>query len=137
MVEPILKVGPKLTSVSMNALFVHFSAVLICSLASVAAAQDVSLQTETEKLAEDSSWYGEPTSPVHVTPRMIIQQKAQLRAQQRIARMESLKWYGFSASRPLYNATPFTGIPSPRYEMPGGRPFAWYPYSGASVIIVR
>lgn len=107
-------------------------------LADAATAQEVRRDLVVEEPAADApdSWYEETTTMAQPTPRMIIQQKAQLRAIQRMARMESMKWYGMSPSRPLYNATPFTGIPSPRYEMPGGRPFAWHP-ADTRVLIVR
>lgn len=122
----------------MFASFVRATAfVCVCSLGSLSLAQHDMLESSKPKATEDSSWYGAPTTPQQLTPRMIIQQKAQMRAYQRMARMESLKWYGFSASRPLSNATPFAGVPAPRYEMPGGRPFSWYPYQGPSVVIVR
>lgn len=111
---------------------------VVCLLATTSGAQGLDRQLVSERPAdESSSWYGDSTAPGQMTPRMIIQQKAQMRAYQRIARMESLKWYGFSASRPLSNATPFAGTPAPRYEMPGGRPFSWHPYRGTSVVIVR
>ncbi len=112
---------------------------IVFACAVMASGQGIEKQLLDEETSneESSSWYGESSSPVQMTPRMIIQQKVQMRAHQRIARMESLKWYGFSAARPLSSATPFAGVPSPRYEMPGGRPFAWYPYRGTSVVIVR
>ncbi|MCO6045381.1 hypothetical protein NG895_15840 [Aeoliella sp. ICT_H6.2] len=115
-------------------------ALSLVSLAAVpAAAQQFgdAISSESQMVEESSSWYGENTSPQPVTPRMIIQQKAQMRAFQRMARMESMKWYGMSASRPLANAVPFSGVPSPRYQMPGGRPFAWYPYPSSTVVITR
>jgi len=85
---------------------------------------------------DEGSWYAAP-SVVQMTPRMIIQEKAQTRAYQRIARIESMKWYGMSASRPTTSSTPLMGIPSPRWQMPGGRPFAWTPSRGPSVMVVR
>jgi hypothetical protein len=115
---------------------------IVCSCAATTSAQGFERQIVAEEPASDesSSWYAEttPTTPTtQPTPRMIIQQKAQMRAHQRIARIESMKWYGFSAARPMANATPFSGVPAPRYEMPGGRPFSWHPYRGTSVVIVR
>jgi hypothetical protein len=80
----------------------------------------------------DSSQYTKPT------PQEIIQYKAQLRAQQRMTRMASMEWYGMSASRPRASVTPFTGLYSPIWQMPGGRPMAWTPSRFAQpVIIVR
>lgn len=80
----------------------------------------------------DSSQYAKPT------PQEIIQYKAQVRAQQRMTRMASMEWYGMSASRPRASVTPFTGLYSPVWQMPGGRPLAWTPSRFAQpVIIVR
>lgn len=90
---------------------------------------------DPQDAAERDRWYQQ--TAVAPTPQMIIQQKAQVRAYQRIARIESMKWYGMSAARPRSSATPFTGIPTPRWEMPGGRPSAWTPYRGTQVYIVR
>lgn len=67
-----------------------------------------------------------------VDPLQMHMQKSAARAMQRQARIASLKWYGMSASRPTASAVPHTGIYSPQWQMPGGRPYAWYPrpYSG-------
>jgi hypothetical protein len=56
----------------------------------------------------------------------IAQQKAMERAAQRMARLDSMRWYGFSASRPTASGMPFTTMYSPAWQQPGGRPFAWY-----------
>lgn len=84
----------------------------------------------------DAGYYESPRAAP--TPREIIQYKAQVRSQQRMTRMASMEWYGMSASRPRASVTPFTGLYSPVWQMPGGRPFAWSPtYQQPSVIIVR
>lgn len=109
--------------------------VALALLSSKAPAQNGGRESLTEPpTAESDSWYGESTPQPAVTPRMIIQQKAQMRAYQRMARMESMKWYGMNASRPVSNATPFSGVPSPRWEMPGARSFSWYPPRTVRVI---
>lgn len=125
------------SSIMISTLSRTFLFLLVCSMGVVASAQTGgrALIDEKPPAEESSSWYGE-SSPQQLTPRMIIQQKAQMRAYQRMARIESMKWYGMSASRPLSNAVPFSGVPSPRYEMPGGRPFSWYP-ARTNVVIVR
>lgn len=131
---------PYPASMNMTAFFLRTSTfIFLGAMATVASAQNYERPSVAEQpgAEQSSDWYGESTAMQPMTPRMIIQQKAQMRAHQRMARMESMKWYGFSAARPLASATPFLGVPSPRYEMPGGRPFAWYPYSGTNVVIVR
>ncbi len=84
----------------------------------------------SEEMAQerDESWYREQPA-YKLDTRAIIVQKAQVRAAQRQERMASLAWYGMSNSRPTGAPTPFTSRYSPAWEMPGGRPFAWYPYA--------
>lgn len=60
------------------------------------------------------------------TPRQIIQNKAQRRAMARIRRLETMAAYGMSNSRPTATPAPMTGMYSPAWQMPGGRPFGWY-----------
>jgi len=75
---------------------------------------------------QEPSWYREQAN-TKSDSLQLIQQRAQVRAEQRNSRMASMQWYGMSNSRPQANATPFTGRYSPVWEMPGGRPYAWYP----------
>src|SRR5690606_39189677 len=83
----------------------------------------------SEERYYDSSQYAKPT------PQEIIQYKAQIRAQQRMTRMASMEWYGMSASRPRASVTPFPGLYSPVWQMPGGRPLAWTPSRFAQPVI--
>ena len=71
------------------------------------------------------------------TPLMIIQQKAQIRAAARIRRLETMKSYGMSNARPTASPTPHTGMYSPAWQMPGGRPYAWYTTHRPQYIIWR
>ncbi|HVT27594.1 MAG TPA: hypothetical protein VHE81_06200 [Lacipirellulaceae bacterium] len=77
--------------------------------------------------AHEQSWLRQQRINNKQDARTIIQQKAQARAQQRQDRMESMAWYGMSASRPTGAPTPFTSRSSPMWEMPGGQPLSWYP----------
>ncbi|MCC7474897.1 MAG: hypothetical protein IT425_05845 [Pirellulales bacterium] len=78
--------------------------------------------------SRDESWYREQETR-KPTPTEIVQHKAMIRAEQRMARMASMSWYGMSNSRPTGAPTPFTSRYSPVWEMPGGRPYSWYPYA--------
>jgi hypothetical protein len=74
----------------------------------------------------DESWtYQSPTS-ANANARAIVQQKAEIRAQQRMDRLAALNWYGMSNSRPMASGTPYCSMYSPTWQVPGGRPFAWY-----------
>ena len=71
------------------------------------------------------------------TPRQIIQQKAQIRAVQRMNRMAALEWYGYSKARPRTTTTPFTGLYGSQWQSRSlGRPAAWYA-SRPTVIITQ
>jgi hypothetical protein len=73
---------------------------------------------------EHESWYyGSQETP----KKSIAQQKAELKAEQRMDRLASQKWYGMSPSRPTASGMPFTTMYyAPTWTRPGGQPFAWY-----------
>jgi hypothetical protein len=73
----------------------------------------------------DKEYYYGPTAS-QGEPKSIAQQKAEQRAQARMARLDAMRWYGFSQARPLATGIPFTSMYSPAWSQPGGRPFAWY-----------
>ena len=75
---------------------------------------------------QDQTGYYQPLPNYQPNPRQIVHQKAMARAQQRAYRMASMSWYGMSNLRPTASPTPFTTLYSPVWQMPGGRPFAWY-----------
>lgn len=81
--------------------------------------------------AEDS-WYRAPGP--RVEKQTLAREKAINRGQQRMARLEAMRWYGFSNSRPTAAAMPYTTMYSPAWQQPGGRPFAWYTSSRPIVI---
>ena len=56
-------------------------------------------------------------------------QKAQARGAQRMARLEAMRWYGFSNSRPTATGYALDDHVQPGLATPGGRPFAWYDQS--------
>jgi len=83
---------------------------------------------------EHDDWYYAPKA----TPepeRSIAHQRAELRAQQRMDRLASQRWYGFTPGRPTANGMPFTGMYSPAWTRPGGRPFAWYTGNEPTVVV--
>lgn len=85
--------------------------------------------------AESESWY-RSTGP-RVEKLTISKEKAIARGQQRMARLEAMRWYGFSNSRPTAAAMPYTTMYSPAWQQPGGRPFAWYASSRPVIIYTR
>ena len=45
-------------------------------------------------------WFYDQSMRQYNSPQMAVRAKADIRAQQRLRRLESMKWYGFSNSRP-------------------------------------
>lgn len=115
------------------ALFVA-STLLVSTVSAQEPARNVSAEPAVE---QDEAWSYEQSYSSKPDPTAIIQQKAQIRAAQRMDRMAAMQWYGMSNARPTASATPFTTMYSPAWQMPGGRPFAWFHSQRAPVIIVR
>jgi hypothetical protein len=61
-----------------------------------------------------------------VETRSIAQQKAQLRAKQRMARLEALRRYGLTPNRPPSVALPFTSVHTLSWMRSGRSPFIYY-----------
>jgi hypothetical protein len=80
---------------------------------------------EQEAAPQADDYMYRPVTRRDATP-TLAQQKAQARGEQRMARLEAMKWYGFSNSRPTATGMPWTTMYSPAWQRPGGRPFAWY-----------
>ena len=71
-------------------------------------------------------WFYQQQLSRYDDPKVIVREKAKQRAAQRMARLDALRWYGMSNSRPTAASTPYTSMYSPAWQMPGGRPFAWF-----------
>jgi hypothetical protein len=116
-------------TLQFSALLLAFSVAQVW-IGSQANAQRSEAQSSSEraKAAEDAedheSWYyGSQETP----KKSIAQQKSELKAQQRMDRLASQKWYGMSMSRPTASGFPFTTMyNAPTWTRPGGQPFAWY-----------
>jgi len=89
-----------------------------------AEAQDTNNPLETSASAPDKEWYYGPTAE-KAPQKTPGRQRAELRASQRLARLESMRWYGSSASRPTVSAIPFTSMYSPAWTRPSGRLSTW------------
>jgi hypothetical protein len=59
-------------------------------------------------------------------PRQMARLKAAEEAQQRRARLNSQRWYGYSPLRPIVGATPTMGNYYPIWNTDVPRPFRWY-----------
>jgi len=100
-----------------------------------AIAQETSNEVDAAaKSPAAKQWYYGPTTK-QPEPKALGRQRALHRAQQRQNRMETMRWYGFSASRPTATGIPFTSMYSPQWTRPGGRPYAWYTSQRPVVVV--
>ncbi|HEY4232352.1 MAG TPA: hypothetical protein VGM76_02920 [Lacipirellulaceae bacterium] len=88
-------------------------------------AGEIAQPTKSRNDADESWTYQPPTSSV-TTARAIVQQKAEIRAQQRMDRLAAQSWYGVSLSRPTLTGTPFTMPRASWWDRPNQLPNAWY-----------
>jgi hypothetical protein len=117
------------TSIMAATLKLTFRGICVALWVSACSAVALAQQPATESQANpprNESWYYQQPN-YQPSPRAIIHQKAFARSAQREARLASLNWYGMYNARPTAASTPFTSLYSPVWQMPGGRPYAWYP----------
>jgi hypothetical protein len=87
---------------------------------------------------QEQSWNREQTVKMKQDSLSIIQQRAQMRADQRQERIATANWYGMSIGRPSGTSTPFTSRYGSVWEMPGGRPYSWTPaYTRPNYVFYR
>ncbi len=97
---------------------------LFCTASCLMGQQASAQQAPQSETASADTYYGEDLEQTE--EKSIARLKSIKRGEQRMARLEAMRWYGFSASRPTASAMPFTTMYSPAWTRPGGRPFAWY-----------
>ena len=85
------------------------------------------MNADAEEESHEQSWNREQKSNTKQDARAIVQQKAQARAEQRNDRMATSSWYGISNSRPSAARRRSRSRYGSPWEMPGGRPYSWYP----------
>ncbi len=104
-----------------------------------AQAQEAANAEKASPNTAEKDWYYSPTGEQAPNPsettKTLGRQKAELRARQRLARMESMRWYGLSASRPRASGIPFTTMYAPAWTRPGGRPIAWYASQRPTMVV--
>lgn len=108
-------------------------ALLLACAAVPAAAQSPADEAAAASRPESEGWYYD-SGQMKLDPLQVHMQKSAQRAAQRNARIAAMNWYGMSNARPTASATPFTGMYSPAWQMPGGRPFAWRPHTYTSTV---
>jgi hypothetical protein len=119
---------------SFGGVSVLLASLVMTAASGVQAQQPAAPAPEVPAAEEGEKWYYR-SSPEREQTFTVAQLKAQQRGAQRMARLEAMRWYGMSASRPTATPMPFTTMYSPAWQMPGGRPFAWYVTHRPVVII--
>ncbi len=101
-----------------------------------AAAQEAR-STAPPAATQDREWYYGPTTPTPPETKSFSQQKARLRAEQRISRLETNRRYGITPNRPTVEAMPLTSAyplmwlrrgTSPIVTYHSDRPLMYYAY---------
>ncbi len=60
-------------------------------------------------------WFYDQQMRQYQDPKMMVRQKAEFHAQQRMRRLESMRWFGFSNARPVASGDPIHGDYSPHW----------------------
>jgi hypothetical protein len=87
-----------------------------------------------EVAATPEMWFYEQERLRYEDPQTVVRQKAEMKAAQRQARLASMKWFGFSNSRPQASIDPYAGPYSPRWTSNGYIPSEWVGVGGSTVV---
>ena len=127
----------------MIAMKMPFTALLLLSIASVANAQQPLVSRIDRLPPTPAPTVGIPSSTLsapqitpemwmylqeqqrHDDPAQSVRRKAEYKADQRMARINTAKWYGFSNSRPEASSIPFMGDYSPGWVGNGLSRYQW------------
>ncbi len=90
-------------------------------------------EARVDESGQVEDWYYRSPGEV-VTKKSIAQMKAEARGQQRMNRLASQRWYGYSNARPTVAAIPFTAMYRSAWQRPGGWPYHW---NRSPVVIVK
>ena len=111
-----------------------FAALVLLAVAATARAEKPITNTMTSSTVVSSGelrptpdmWFYDQAMRQYKDPQMVVRAKADFRAEQRQRRIESMKWYGMSNSRPRANSDPFHSDYSPTWvSSPGFYPSRW------------
>jgi hypothetical protein len=79
-----------------------------------------------ELKATPEMWFYDQAARQYRDPKMAVRAKAEFRNEQRMRRIESMKWFGMSNSRPQASSDPYHSDYSPRWVAnPGYYPSRW------------
>ena len=110
-----------------SALFLLLSAETLYAERPLAAGLGLGASVSPSELkATPEMWFYDQALRQYKDPQVAVRAQADLRAQQRQRRLESMKWFGFSNSRPRASSDPFNNDYSPGWVAnPGYYPSRW------------
>jgi hypothetical protein len=120
--------------------------ILVCAIATLAAtasaegidgenADDIPFDTQ---VAPDSlsltpeMWFYLHQQRRQDDPQMVVRRNAEQKAAARRNRIAAMRWFGYSASRPKANPTPFTSQYSPTWTGNSMSPYRWVGATGVT-----
>ncbi|MCA9206270.1 MAG: hypothetical protein KDA59_24625 [Planctomycetales bacterium] len=83
------------------------------------------LPTEVLPQPTQEMWFYLQEMRRYDDPKQAVRRNAEFKAAQRRLRLETQKWYGYSASRPVAAAVPYMTSYSPRWVGQTGDPYRW------------
>ena len=92
--------------------------------------QEASVTTATPEL-----WLYEQERQRYEDPKTAVRRKAEFRTAQRLGRIEAMKWFGMSNSRPVVYHTPTVGPYAPSWVGNGFDAGAWRVASPLPVVV--
>ncbi len=105
------------------------------------AARNTNMQTivsSGELKATPEMWFYEQALRQYKDPKMMVRANAQYRSEQRLRRLEAMKWFGLSNSRPRVCSDPFHNDYSPHWVAnPGYYPSRWNGVGQAGAYLPR
>ncbi len=99
---------------------------------------DVPTISPGEVKATPEMWFYEQQMRRYNDPKTVVRANAEYRAEQRQARLASMKWFGFSNSRPQAVSDPFNGDYSAHWTSNNpAHPMRWAGVGQTSVFSIR
>jgi hypothetical protein len=121
----------------MKGILLPASLVLVTAIGLDTAAQQPANRTGAGQQAglSPEMWYYQQQVERYDDPKQAIRRNAEFQAQQRMARLEAMRWYGYSVARPTASPTPFTSKSSAGWYANFHRPYAWHMASRPTVVV--
>lgn len=82
-------------------------------------------------------WFYSQERMRYESPKSVVRRKAEIRAAERTARIESQRWFGMEKARPLANPTPITGTYSPMWAGNSNDRLVWRGGYAPNYVVLR